>query len=324
MKRISTVLIAMLGAVSLFLVGSASAQSWPDRPVRIVTPFSPGGTADVLARMMAGHFTEAFQQQFIVDNRLGGAGLVGTQAVVSAPPDGYTLLLSNISLLSLHPSTILNLPYDPIKDLTNIAYVAGSPVVLTVTPKTELKSLKEFVKYAKKSEKPLTFSASGLGGAGHLVGELFAKEAGFKASFVPYKGAAQGVMDVVAGHLDFGLPVISTAAPQFQSNRLIALAHTAGKRMPDYPDIPTFKELGVDIVSTTWFSLSGPAKLPDDIVVKLNREVVNMISNPDLAKKMSTMGMLTDPMNPTEFREFILMEAARWKPVLQQAGVVIK
>lgn len=322
-KRFGAAALALSGL--LLMPAGVSAQDWPTRPVRIVSPFAAGGSADILARLVAEHLSTAFKQQFYVETRTGAGGAIGVQAIVNSPPDGYSFVITNVSLLSLLPVSNLKLGYDPVRDLTNIAFVAGSPVVLAVNPAKGGKSVQEFLALAKKSGKPLTYSSSGLGTNGHLVGESLSQKAGIKIEHIPYKGASQGINDLVGGHIDFGLPVMGSVSSQVRGNALLALAHTASERMPDYPDVPTFKELGYpDIVTTTWFSLSGPAGLPRPIAEKVNREIAAMMARPDVKARLRRDGMLSQIMSIDEFGAFIAAETARWKPIIEQAGLVGK
>ena len=312
----------MIYATLAALAAPVAAQEWPQRPVRIVNTFAPGGTADVLARTVADHLTAAFGQQFFVETRAGAGGTIGVQSVASSPPDGYNFVITNVSLLVLAPVTNPKIGYDPNRDLTNIAYIAGAPIVLSVNAASGAKTLADFVAAAKAGTKPLTYSSSGLGSMGHLFAESFAEKAGIKVEHVPYKGAAQALMDLVGGHIAFSCQTVSSTAGQLRSGALRGLAHTAAARLPDYPDLPTFRELGYpSLVSTTWFSLSGPAGLPQEIVHKVNREVVRAMSKPDVQQRLRQDGMVSASYDIEEFRKFVEAETAQWKPVAERAAL---
>jgi tripartite-type tricarboxylate transporter receptor subunit TctC len=318
---------ALLVAAAMLVVplSSASAQDWPTRPVRIVGTFAAGGTADILARLVADHLSNVFGQQFYVETRAGAGGVIGVQAVAGSPPDGYNFVITNLSLLVLGPISNPKVGYDPARDLTNIAYIAGSPVVFSVNPSRGVRTLQDFIAHAKSSEKPLTYSSSGLGSNGHLVAESFAQKAGIRIEHVPYKGASQGLGDLIGGHIAFSSQTLSSSAGYIRGGSLLALAHTARQRMPDYPDLPTFEELGYpELVTTTWFSLSGPAGLPEAIVQKVNREVVRAMTRPEAQARLRQDGSLAEAMSVEEFRTFIEAETKRWKPVIEQAGLVGK
>jgi len=321
-KRLSVVFALVISA---FLLAPARAEDWPTRPVRIVNTFAAGGAADILARIVADHLSTVFHQPFIVETRAGAAGVIGAQAVSNTAPDGYTFVLVSVSLLSLIPLENPRLGFDPRRDLTNVAYVAGSPVVLSVNAASGMKTLADFIARAKASEKPLTYSSSGVGSMGHLVAELFARKVGVKVEHVPYKGASQGLTDLVGGHIAFSAQTVSSTSAQLTAGTLIGLAQTGKDRMPDYPAIPTFAELGHgDVASTVWFALAGPAGLPPDIVTKVNREVVRVMTAPQNQDRLPKLGVVADGMSPEELNALVAAEKTRWKPVLEQLGLIEK
>ena len=323
MRRVRALLVVLMAV--LLAPSFALAQDWPNRPVRIVNTFAPGGAADILARILAEHLSAVFNQQFYVETRAGAGGAIGVQSVVNAPADGYNFVITNVSLLTLAPTANPKLGYDPLRDLVNIGYIAGSPMVFSVHPSSGVRTLADFIAHARKSDKPLTYSSSGVGSNGHLVAESFARQADIKIEHVPYKGAAQGLLDLVGGHIVFSSQTLTSSASQIRGNAIVPIAHTNGERIDDYPDVPTFKELGYpEIVSTTWFSLSGPAALPRDIVQKVNREIANAMAKPDVQRRLRQDGLLTQTMSPEEFRSFIQTETARWKPVIEAVGLVGK
>ena len=303
---------------------AAMADEWPSRPVRMVNTFAVGGTADVLTRLVADQLSIAFKQQFFVETRAGAGGTIGVKSVIESPPDGYNLVLTNVSHLVLLPIGNPKLGYDPMRDLTNIGYIAGSPIVLSVNAKSGVKTIKEFIAWSKQSAKPLTYSSSGVGSSGHLVAETFGQIASIKIEHVPYKGASQGLIDLVGGHIAFSAQTVSSTAAQVRGGTLIALAHTGKERFADFPDVPTFKELGYDIVANIWFSISGPAGLPNDIVQKVNREMVRAMAKPEMQQRLRQDGLVADPMTVEQLKAFIQSEQARWKPALERAGLVGK
>jgi tripartite-type tricarboxylate transporter receptor subunit TctC len=314
-------LLGLLASVPF--TAPAFADEWPSRPVRIVNTFAPGGAADILARMAADHLSKAFGQQFFVETRAGAGGVIGVQTVSHADPDGYNFVITTLSLTAINPLINAKIGYDPFKDLTHLGYLAGSPIVFIVSKKSDVKTLKDFVAKSKASPKPLTFGVSGLASAGQLVGESFAQLAGLKFEVVPYKGAAQSQLDVVAGVIDFATPTVTSAAGQIQGGTVTPLAHTGSERLPDYPDVPTFKELGYDLVATNWFGLAGPAGLPKDIVEKMNREINAGMTTPENKESMRRQGMIAQPMDAEQFRKFVEDGAARWKPVILKAGITM-
>jgi len=305
-------------------ITAASAQDWPSRPVRIINTFAPGGAADQLARIAADHLSTAFKQQFFVENRAGAAGVIGMQAVAAAEPDGYTFGINTLSLAVIIPMTNPKAGYDPVKDLTPVAYLAGTPIVLVVSPKSGVRTLKDFVAKSRASAKPLSYGTSGLSSVGQMVAQSFELAAKLKFDVVPYKGAAQSLLDVIANHIDFATPTLTSAAGQIRGGAVVPLAMAADKRMPDYPDLPTFKELGYDVVGVNWFGLVGPARLPNDIADKVNREINVVMSKPESQQRMRADGMLVDPMDTAQFRKFIAAETVRWTPVIEKSGLLKK
>jgi tripartite-type tricarboxylate transporter receptor subunit TctC len=312
----------MMGIVAGGFATPAAAQSnWPTKPVRLVNTVAPGGTADVLARLVADQLSAAFKQQFFVETRAGATGLIGLRSVISTDPDGYNLVLSTQSLLVTLPIINPTIGYNPVRDLTNIAYIGGSPIVFLVNPSGGIKTFSDFVNRGR--ERPLTYSSSGLGGNGHLMTEFFGQRANVKVEHVPYKGASQGLVDLIGGHIAFSSQTVSSAAGYMRSRTLLALANTADQRLRDYPDLPTLKELGYpDLVASTWFSISAPAKLPPEIAERINQAIVAGLSTPAVQDRLERDGLLTQPMSMPEFHRFIEFEAARWKPVIERAGLV--
>ena len=322
MKRCCALLLTL--AAACLSTASAQAQGWPTRPVRIVNTFAPGGAADLLARTVADGLGSAFGQPFIVETRAGAGGAIGVQSVAAMPPDGYNFVITNVSILVLAPISNPRLGYG-LRDLSNIAYIAGSPIVLSVNPAGGIKTLAQFIASAKKGGKPLPYSSSGVGSMGQLFAESFAQEAGIAIEHVPYKGASQGLLDLVGGHIAFASQTLTSTFGQIQAGTLTAVAQTADRRLPDFADLPTFKEQGFpDLVSTTWFSLSGPAGLPVDIVQKVNREIAKTMGRPEIDQRMRQEGMLTQALTPAEFQQLIETETVRWKPVIERAGLVEK
>ena len=325
MKRLCTALFRLVALAGVFIVAApASAQEWPSRPVRIVNTFAPGGAADILARIVADHLSGAFKQQFFVETRAGAGGVIGVQTVANADPDGYNFVITTLSLAIIAPFINPKIGYDPLKDLTHIGYIAGAPILFIVSAKSDVKTLGDFVTKAKARATPLTYGSSGLSSTGQMVAQSFAMKADLKFEIVPYKGASQSMIDVVANHIDFATPTVTSAAGQLRGGTVTGLAVAANQRLPDYPDLPTFRELGYDLVATNWFGLAGPAGLPADIVGKVNREINVAMAKPESQQRMREDGMLVHGMDVPAFRKFIEDEGVRWKPVIEQAGLVEK
>src|SRR5260370_15188234 len=268
-KRCCAALLAL--AAAGLAPAPAQSQAWPTRAGWLMNRVAPGGAADLVARTVADGLAGAFGQPFIVETRAGAGGAIGVQSVMATPPDGYTFVITNVSILVLAPISNPRLGYAPLRDLVNIAYIAGSPIVLSVNPASGAKTLDQFIAAAKKGGKPLPYSSSGVGSMGQLLAESFAQQTGIAIEHVPYKGASQGLLDLVGGHIAFASQTLTSTFGQIRAGTLTAVAQTADRRLPDFPDLPTFKEQGFpDLVSTTWFSLSGPAGLAPDIVRRVN------------------------------------------------------
>jgi tripartite-type tricarboxylate transporter receptor subunit TctC len=315
MTRLLLLLVAPL------LSFAALAQSWPDRPVKIVAPFAPGGTADTLGRLIATKLSEHFKQSFVVENRPGAGGAVGSEIVSNAQPDGYTLVVSGVASHVIAPSLPRGTPYDPMKDFTHIALLGGPPAVFAVNPSLPAKSLKEFVALAKQKPGNLTYGSPGNGTQGQLVAELFKREAGIDILHVPYKGASAAVTDLMGGQIASVSTTLTTASGQIKGGKARALALSSQERLPDYPDIPTFVEQGYpNIVGTVWFSLSGPGNMPADMVNKLNAEVRRALHAPDVRDRIRHDGIVPNDMDPKQFTAFVAEELKRWAPIVKASG----
>ena len=315
----------LIGWVLLFGGAQASADDWPSHPVRIVVPFGAGGAGDTLARIVAQHLSETFGQPFVVEDRPGAGGIVGTQQIVTAPPDGYTIGITNLSTMSLIPVINPEATYKPLGDFKHIAYIGGSPVVLAATQATHAKTLADFIAYANAPSHAFTFSSSGVGSDGHLMGVAIATALNVKAEHVPYKSTAEALTDVVSGQVPFSTSTLSSTSGFLHGHTLIGIAVTTPERVADFPDLPTFRELGhPELIDNTWFAFSGPANLPDDIVAKLNKAVVAAVSLPDVQERFRQHGFLAQPMTAKEFTEFVASENAKWKDVIEHAGLAGK
>ena len=312
-------LLAFLACLPLSF--AALAQSWPDRAVKIVAPFAPGGTADTLGRLIATKLSEAFKQSFVVENRPGAGGAVGSEIVSNAPPDGYTLVVSGVASHVIAPSLPRGTPYDPMKDFTHIALLGGPPAVFAVNMSLPAKTLKEFVALAKQKPGNLTYGSPGNGTQGQLVAELFKREAGIDILHVPYKGASAAVTDLMGGQIAAVSTTLTTASGQIKGGKARALALSSQERLPDYPDIPTFAEQGYpNIVGTVWFSLSGPANMPADMVNKLNAEVRRALHASDVRERIRHDGIVPNDMDAKQFTAFVADELKRWAPIVKASG----
>ena len=312
-------------AVAAFSILPVLADSWPSHPVRIIVPFGAGGAGDTLARVVAQHLSERFGQAFVVEDRPGAGGIIGTQQVVSAVPDGYTIGVTNLSTMSLIPIINPEATYDPLRDLKHIAYIGGSPVVLATNPTTGIKTLSDFIAYTHQPNHAFTFSSSGVGSDGHLMGVAIAEAFHLKVEHVPYKSTTEALTDVVAGQVPFSTLTLSSTSGFLKAKTLGGVAVTSQDRLEEFPDLPTFKELGhPELLDNTWFAFSGPAKLPEDIVTKLNSAVTDAVGLPEVRDHFTHDGFLAQPMTASDFEKFVRTENIKWKAIIQQAGLAAK
>jgi tripartite-type tricarboxylate transporter receptor subunit TctC len=293
----------------------ALAQEWPARPVRIVAPFAPGGSADTLGRLVAERLTARLGQNFVVENRPGAGGLIGSEAVAKAPPDGYTLVVSGIASHVIAPA-MSPAPFDPLKSFTHIALFGGPPVVLVVQPGLEARNLDEFVGLSRVRPGGLSYGSPGRGTQGHLTAELLRAQSGANLVHIPYKGAALAVSDLMGGHINAVSSTLTTAAGQIKAGKARALALSSQRRLPGFPDVPTFVESGYpELVATVWFSLSGPAGLPPAVVTKLNAEVREILGLPDVRRRLQADGVEPNDLDAAAFTAFVGAEIGRWTPL---------
>jgi tripartite-type tricarboxylate transporter receptor subunit TctC len=314
---------AGLAALLCLAVAPAQAQNWPNKPVRIIAPFAAGGAADTLGRLIADQLTTIFKQQFFVENRGGAGGIVGAAAGAAADPDGYTLVVSSIASNVISPVFNANVSYDGIKDFTHIAYLGGPPSAMVVHPSLGVKTFREFVALARKTKEGITYISPGTGSHGFLVAEYVAQQEKYKLNHIPYKGAGPAVADLIAGHVKMGNTTFSSVAEQIRAKRVIPLAVTTEKRIPSQPDLPTFKEQGLNLVAATWFSLSGPKGLPKNIVDTLNREVNKAMKSDIVQKRLALDAIESRFMTVAEFNKFVADETARWAPIAKSLAAVV-
>jgi tripartite-type tricarboxylate transporter receptor subunit TctC len=315
MIRFLGLCIAGVLALPLSTSGAAGAE-WPSKSVRIVVPFAAGGAADVMGRIFAIPLGAAFGQQFFIENRPGGGGIPGTEAVARAEPDGYTLMISGISFHVIAPAMNKNASFDPVRDFTHVAHFGGTPIVLAVHPSLGANNFREFSALAASRKAGVEYVSAGFGSIANMVAESFAAKAGLDLRHIPYKGGGSAIFDLVAGHLKVGFLTLSTMGEHIRLGRLVPIAVTTAKRLPDFPEIPTFEELGYEgLVLTSWLGLSGPANLPKHVVDPLNREVNAGMALPEVRGNLAKQGIVTRQMTSEEFTEFVQSEVDKWTPV---------
>jgi tripartite-type tricarboxylate transporter receptor subunit TctC len=304
----------------LALAAPAAAQEYPTKPVRVVVPFAPGGLNDIAARLFAQHLTERLGKQFVVDNRTGAGGVVGSELVANAPKDGYTLLIASIAH-AVNPS-LYKLPYDSIKAFAPVGMFVSSPNALAVNPDLPAKNVQEFIALAKSKPGGMHYASGGIGGSLHLGYELFKLTAGIDVVHVPFKGAGPAVIDVAGGHSQSIIATITTLIPHHKTGKLRLLGVSGTKRSAIMPDLPTIEEQGVKgYEAGNWIGLVAPAGTSPAIVEKLNKEIAAIQKLPDVEKRMTENGADLVTMTPAEFGKYMESELDKWGKVIKQAGI---
>jgi len=299
----------------------ALAQNYPSRPARMVVPWTAGGTADLMARISSQKFSESFGQQFVVDNRPGAGGLIGTEQVAKAAPDGLTLLLATTAPNSVAPSLYAKLPFDPVKDFASVSLMATTCYVLSVHPSMPVSNARQLVALAKARPGQLTFSSPGSGTPNHLSGEMLKMLTGIDMQHVPFKGSAQAISDVIGGQIAMSFENIVVASPFVKNGRLKALGVTSAKRASALPSVPTMAESGVPgFEAVGWIGVVAPAATPKDIIAKLNGEMVRMLSSPDVKERISSLGAEVVSTTPEGMDQFNRAQIELWAKVVKASG----
>jgi tripartite-type tricarboxylate transporter receptor subunit TctC len=317
MNRMKAVIFAALAAFSL----QGYAQGYPNKPVHLVIAFTPGSSTDIVGRAVAAKLSEFWGQPVLAENRSGAGGSIGSAVVVKSAPDGYTVL-ANSSAHVANPSIYAKLPYDTLKDFTNIAPLAGGPNVLFVGPGAGWKTFADFVAAAKANPGKLNFSSAGVGSGTHFNLEKLKLMAGIDVTHVPYKGTPEAIADTIAGRVCCYFAPINAALPHVRGGKALALAVSSAKRSNLLPDVPTIAEAGVPGFDyTLWVGLWGPAGMPAEVVDKINKDVNRVLSSPDLADRLTNLGTLPMSMSPAEFTRFVRSEVEDTARVLKAAGI---
>jgi tripartite-type tricarboxylate transporter receptor subunit TctC len=321
MPRLALGVVCSIATVTLAL--PAFSQSYPNRPVRVVAPFPPGGSTDVYARILARELSATLGQTFIIDNRPGGTGLIGTQTARQATPDGYTLLFTSNTGHVLGPLLKEPRPFDPVGDFTPIAMAVRFPLYLIVNPALPAKTVNEFVTYARAQQGRLNYASSGEGGLSHICALLFNTSVGIKATHIPYKGAAPGQQAVVSGEAQYRFDNLGTSQPLVVAGRLRGLALTGTSRSPAAPEIPTLSELGVKGLEGmyVWLGLLGPRELPGNVRDRLSQEMVRVLKTPDVAQKAAKDGYDIVASSPAQFAKELKQEIATLERVIRENGI---
>jgi hypothetical protein len=322
MSKFVTVSKLVLGGLALTLAGQLMAQAYPNKTIRLIVPFPPGGGNDVIARVIAQKLGDRLGQQVVVDNKAGANGIVGLQALMQAAPDGYTLAVGAAGPLAVNPSLYDKLPYDPTKDFAPITNMVNYPLLLVTHPSVPAKTTQEVINLAKAKPGSLYFASPGSGNSGHLAGELFNNLAHVKTVHVPYKGQGPALSDLLSGHVQMLYSSIPSVIAQVKQGQLNAIAVGSAKRLPSLPDVPTISESGVPgYEAYSWVGMLAPAKTPKDIVNKLNAEIVDILKQKDVAEKLNQQGALPVGDTPEQFGAYIKAEIDKWGAVVRSANI---
>jgi tripartite-type tricarboxylate transporter receptor subunit TctC len=306
----------------LLACGAAVAQTYPSKPIRIIVPFTPGGSTDIFARSLGQKLSQAWGQPVIVENRPGAGGSIGAELVAKAPPDGYTLLMGHIGTLAVNPTFYPKLPYAAVKSFAPVALIASVPNVLVVHPSLPANNVTELIALAKTKPGQLNYSSGGNGSAAHLAMEYFKLQTGTDIVHVPYKGTAPAVTDVIACQVSMTMTGAPAVMPHVQSGKLRALGVSSPQRLAAFPQLPPIAEVGVKgFDATQWYGVVAPAKTPADIVKKLNGEIRTIMQSPEMEERLRSEGAIATVSTPEEFGKMIASEIERWGKVIKSAGM---
>jgi tripartite-type tricarboxylate transporter receptor subunit TctC len=320
MKLRASLALLVGAAVSTLTAQSVLAQAYPIRPVRLIAASAPGGTSDILARLLAQHLTTDLGQTFVVDNRAGASGIIGTDLVAKAAPDGYTLLLIQPSL-TINPHIFAKVPYDPIRDFAPISLVVDVPQVVSVHPSVAAKSIKDLIALATAEPGKLTNGSPGQGTHPHLTSERFQQAAGIKLQQIVYKGVGPAFVALVSGEVAVVFSAVSSATPYIKSGKIRAIGVTSLKRLSTLPDVPTVAETLPGFEGSQWFGVLAPARTPRAIVERLHQAIANAARTPDMKEKFASMGMESVVSTPDAFAKVIREETVTWANVVKAAGI---
>ncbi|MCC7325455.1 MAG: tripartite tricarboxylate transporter substrate binding protein [Burkholderiales bacterium] len=323
MLRSLAAILTVAAASALVAPQPAHAEAWPTKPIRLVVPYTAGGSSDFVARVMAQKLSEELGQTVTVDNKPGVAGIVGTDIVAKSPPDGYTLSLVGMTTLAANPSLYKSLPYDSIKDFAPISVAIVSPLVLVVNPEVPAKTVQELIAYAKANPGKVNFGSAGVGNTLHLAGELFKSKAGIDIVHIPYKGASAAMNDLIGGRIQMMIDLIQTPLANIQAGKLRPLGVTSTTRVPQLPQVPTIAESGLPgFEFATWIGIAAPAGTPKAIVDRIHQAMVKALAMPDVKEAFAKQGMVPAPSaSPEAFAEQIKSEKARIAELVKNAGI---
>ncbi|WP_084085341.1 Bug family tripartite tricarboxylate transporter substrate binding protein [Cupriavidus sp. USMAA2-4] len=316
--------LTLLATLAPFVAVHAADQ-WPSRPIRWIVPYPPGGSTDMLARVVGQKLGEQLGQPVVIENKAGAGGNLGTDFAAKQPADGYTLVMGNIGPLAINPSLYRDLPYDPVKDLAPVTMLMAVPNLLVVNPALPVHSVKDLLAYAKRQPAPLGFATPGAGTSLHLAGELFASMAGVALTHVPYKGSAPGLNDTMAGHVPMMFDNMPSALQLVKTGKLRALAITSAQRSPQLPEVPTMAESGLRGYEIAgWFGVLVPAATPRPIVARLDKALQAILKQPEVRRQLDEMGGIVSGAGPQEFARYIDSESRKWGQLVRSAHITVQ
>ena len=315
MKR----MFALLAAAA-FAAGAAA--QYPDRPIKLIVPFAPGGVTDTSGRVVAEALSKRLGQSIVVENKAGASGNIGTQLVATAPPDGYTLVLGFDGTLVINPHVFANFPIDVQKDLAPVGKIGDAVLIIVAHPSFPAKTLPELIAHSKKDPKGVSYGTSGVGGTPHIAGELLKQRTGANLTHVPYKGGGQAMSDALGGNIPLVYTAVAGAMQHLKAGRLVPIAVSSSKRVPSLAEVPTFMESGVpDFEASSWVAVLAPAKTPRAVVEKLNRELNAVLSDPAIVERLATLGIVATPGPPEQLARQIEQDLVKYGRVVKDAGI---
>jgi tripartite-type tricarboxylate transporter receptor subunit TctC len=312
----------LTGAIALLTVGTALAEQWPARPVKLIVPFPVGGSTDVVGRVIAKELSDRLGQPVVVDNRGGASGTIGSELLARMTADGYSILLSNVGSQGVGPSLFSTVKYDVMKDFTHIAMIGTFPNVLIAHPSAAARTVDDLVKAARAAPGKISYATSGNGSTNHFMGELLKFHAGVQIVHVPYRGAGPALTDLIGRQIEYMFDSMPSAAQHIASGRVVAIAVSGSERSPAQPGVPTFRESGFPAIEiSNWFGLSSPTGVPAAVVARLNAETATVLARDDVARKLRELGLEPKAMSAADFSRYVGEDVARWRAAVRDTGI---